>query len=61
LVREALAAATPDAFVTTTDEEVAFWAPRAGDLGLDLRRPTTGRTSGLVGDVVRICRLRIRS
>ena len=61
LVDEALAACSKDALITTTDEEIAIWQAAIGDLGGDLEVARTGRTSGLVGDVIRLCRLRAGS
>ncbi|MEM9381804.1 MAG: hypothetical protein AAGB93_17750 [Planctomycetota bacterium] len=58
LVEEALEALDGDARLTTTDEELAFWRSAVEGAGASLEIARTGRTSGLVGDVIRFCRLR---
>lgn len=58
LVRNALAAAAQDTLLTTTDEELLVWTPIVHEGGGDLKVSPTGRTSGIVGDVIRFCRLK---
>ncbi|MEM1452854.1 MAG: hypothetical protein AAGI22_27370 [Planctomycetota bacterium] len=58
LVEEALAALHDDATLSTTDEELAFWLRAIEGSGASLEVARTGRTSGLVGDVIRTGRLR---
>ena len=58
LVRNALSAAAKDTLLTTTDEELVVWTPIVQEDGGNLKVAPTGRTSGLVGDVIRFCRLR---
>lgn len=59
LVEQAVAAAAVDTRLTTTDEELVYWIPAVEDLGGTVDVARTGRTSGLVGDIVRHCRIRI--
>lgn len=59
LLEACLAAAASEAVLTTTDEELALWGPAVEAAGGRLDVPRTGRLSGLVGDVVRVCRLRL--
>ncbi|QDV09069.1 hypothetical protein Poly30_46260 [Planctomycetes bacterium Poly30] len=58
LVRNALAAAAQDTLLTTTDEELLVWTPIVHEAGGDLKVSPTGRTSAIVGDVIRFCRLK---
>lgn len=58
LVRNALAAAAKDTLLCTTDEELEVWGPIVQEDGGSLKAAPTGRTSGLVGDVIRFCQLR---
>lgn len=44
--------------LTTTDEELSLLGPRSAALGLVLDVPLRARLSGLVGDPVRVCRVR---
>jgi len=55
LVDRAFAAVEPGALVCTTGEELELLRARAERCGLALDVPATGRTSGLVGDVVYAC------
>lgn len=59
LLEACLAAAAPEAVLTTTDEELVVWGPAVEAAGGRLDVPRTGRLSGLVGDVVRVCRMRL--
>ncbi|MFT5731560.1 MAG: hypothetical protein ACJA2W_000022 [Planctomycetota bacterium] len=58
LVHNALAAAAQDTLLTTTDEELEVWTPIVHEMGGALEVSPTGRTSGIVGDVIRFCRLK---
>ena len=58
LVTEALHTAGNLSLLTTTDEELLVWRPAIEELGGTLDEAPTGRTNGLVGDVVRLCELR---
>lgn len=55
LVDRALSSVEPGALISTSGEEIELLAERAERCGLALRVPDTGRTSGLVGDVVYAC------
>ncbi len=58
LVRNTLSAAAKDTLLTTTNEELLIWEPIVLDGGGDLKVAATGRLSGIVGDVIRFCRLK---
>lgn len=58
LVGKLVDSAAPVALVSTTDEELSFFERAAERRGSVLEVPERGRLSGIVGDVVRVCRLR---
>jgi hypothetical protein len=57
-VRRTLSASSPNALLSTTEEELLVWTPIVEAAGGSLKPLPTGRTSGLVGDVIRFCKLR---
>ena len=60
LLEEVLVATGEGARVTTSEEELPIWDAVAEAHGLVLELSPTGRTSGVVGDVIRRGRLRSR-
>lgn len=60
LARELLRCAAPASLLSTTDEELRVLRPIAKELGRALEVPRRGRTSALVGDIVRLCALTTR-
>lgn len=57
LVRRATEALEEPAVVVTSDEEVPFLAEALASRGLNLEVPERGRTSPVVGDVLRVCQV----
>ena len=57
LLDDLLARLSPDAHLTTTDEELPLVQAACARQGLELRVPDRARLSGIVGDPVRYCRL----
>ena len=59
LTAEAIATVRRTALLTTTDEELTIWRATVAEVRGTLDESPTGRTNGLVGDVVRISELRL--
>ena len=49
---------TPPCVITTTDEERPFFEHAVAERGWELAVPETARLSAVVGDAVRLCRVR---
>jgi hypothetical protein len=58
LVSRLCSGLTPDALVTTTDEELPWIEEAAAEQGARVEVPDRARLSGIVGDAVRLCRWR---